>query len=279
MNFLAKTILKILSITIFSRLFGYFAAFEFPKFIMEPIINFYIKTFNINVAEIEKNVKEYKSLSQFFIRNLKEGVREIDKDENILVSPVDCVLISFGKITDKLQAYQIKGNEYSLEKLLKGKYDYETLKNGYFFQFYLSPKDYHHIHFPFSAKVENVYYDKGRLLPVNLFALENYKELFSENERITMNLLYNNLKIPTIFVGAYNVGKIGLSFSKFVTNTSFFRKSGKIDSMGFEGLKGDKLGYFLMGSTVVMFFPENTIEPLVNEGDQLKMGQKFAKWL
>lgn len=274
-----KFVLYILSIPIFSRIFGFIAAIKFPSFIMQSIIKKYINLFDINLNEVEKNFEEYKSLSDFFIRELKPNARPINEDENFLVSPVDCLLISSGTISDSLQALQIKGNQYSVDKLLKNKFDTSLLKGGYYFQFYLSPKDYHHIHFPFSAKVSNAFYDKGRLLPVNLFALKNYKELFSVNERITMTLQNEKTSVATVFVGAYNVGKIGLCFSDFVSNTSFFRKTGKIESDNFQGLKGDKFGYFLMGSTVVMFFPKNIIEPLVNEGDILKMGQVFAKWL
>ncbi len=279
MRVLKKYILAVLSLPVFSRIFGYFAAVKFPSFIMQPIIKKYINAFNINTDEIEKPVNEYKSLSDFFIRNLKSDARPVDKGENTLTSPVDCLLISFGKVDENLNALQIKGNSYSVERLLKGKYDTDLLKDGYYFQFYLSPKDYHHIHFPFDAKVENAYYSKGRLLPVNPFALNNYKELFAVNERITMTLTHDKASVPTVFVGAYNVGKIGLSFSEFVSNSSVFRKSGKIETKGYIGKKGDKLGYFLMGSTVVMFFPKNTIEPLVSVGDVLQMGQTFAKWL
>jgi phosphatidylserine decarboxylase len=279
MRILKKYILALLSLPVFSRLFGHLAALKFPAFIMQPIIKKYIGIFDINTDEIEKPVDKYKSLSSFFIRNLKSGARIIDKDENTLTSPVDCLLISFGKVDESLSALQIKGRRYSVERLLNGKFDTNLLKDGYYFQFYLSPKDYHHIHFPFDAKVENVFYSKGRLLPVNPFALNNYKELFSVNERITMTLTHKKASVPTVFIGAYNVGKIGLSFSDFVSNSSVFRKSGKIETGGYFGKKGDKLGYFLMGSTVVMFFPKETITPVVLEGDVLKMGQPFAKWL
>jgi len=278
MNLFKKYILIVLSLPVFSRIFGIFAALKFPAFIVKPIIKKYIKMFSINTEEVEFPVSHYSSLSEFFVRNLKQGVREIDCSKNSLVSPVDCLLIASGRISDELQALQIKGHEYSVQKLLKGKFDTENLQNGYYFQFYLSPKDYHHIHFPFDAEVHDVFYSKGRLLPVNPFALLNYKNLFSVNERITMTLQHKKEKVATVLVGAYNVGKIGVSFSEFVSNSSVFRKSGKINTDKVVGKKGDKLGYFLMGSTVVLFFSENSIEPYVNEGETLKMGQVFAKW-
>ena len=279
MKVVKKFFLKALSHPVYSRIFGKFTRAKKPKFLAKRVIKSYISMFDIDLSDVKLPLNEFECLSDFFIRELKEGAREIDFRPEIVVSPTDSLLLEVSSISDEGKVFQIKGSEYSLEKLVKGFIDTEKYKNGKYFQLYLSPKDYHRIHFPFDCTVKRVFYIPGKLLPVNLFSLENFREVFNQNERVLLVLEKGGIEVLAVLVGAYNVGRIVLSFTDFITNDRFPRKPSPIQIEGYEAKKGEELGMFMMGSTVLLFFPENTVSPLKKSGDYVKMGMPIAKWL
>ena len=279
MKAVKKVFLKALSHPIYSRIFGKFTRAKKPKFLAKRIIKSYASMFDIDLSDVKLPLNEFECLSDFFIRELKEGAREIDLRPEIVVSPTDSLLLEVSNISNEGKVFQIKGSEYSLNKLVKGFVDTEKYKNGTYFQLYLSPRDYHRIHFPFDCAVKRVFYIPGKLLPVNLFSLENFKEVFNQNERVLLVLEKDGIEVLAVLVGAYNVGRIVLSFTDFITNDKFPRKPSPIQIEGFKAKKGDELGMFMMGSTVLLFFPENTVSPLKKSGDYVKMGMPIAKWL
>lgn len=279
MKAVKKVFLKALSHPIYSRIFGKFTRAKKPKFLVKRIIKSYASMFDIDLSDVKLPLNEFECLSDFFIRELKVGAREIDLRPEIVVSPTDSLLLEVSNISNEGKVFQIKGSEYSLNKLVKGFVDTEKYKNGTYFQLYLSPRDYHRIHFPFDCAVKRVFYIPGKLLPVNLFSLENFKEVFNQNERVLLVLEKDGIEVLAVLVGAYNVGRIVLSFTDFITNDKFPRKPSPIQIEGFKAKKGDELGMFMMGSTVLLFFPENTVSPLKKSGDYVKMGMPIAKWL
>ncbi|BBB32082.1 phosphatidylserine decarboxylase [Thermotomaculum hydrothermale] len=279
MKIVKKVFLKALSHPFYSRLFGRFTRVKKPKFFAKRVIKYYISIFDIDLQDVKKPLNEFECLSDFFIRELKEGTREIDFNPDIIVSPTDSLLLEVSKISENGKVFQIKGSEYSMESLVKGFVDIEKYKNGDYFQLYLSPRDYHRIHFPFDCKVKKVFYIPGKLLPVNLFSLENFKEVFNQNERVLLILEKEGVEVLCVLVGAYNVGRIVLSFTDFITNDRFPRKPAPINIEGLTAKKGEELGMFMMGSTVLLFFPEKTVYPLKKSGDYVKVGMPIAKWL
>ncbi len=279
MKVIKKFLLKTLSHPVYSRLFGNFTRIKKPKFFAKRVIKSYVSMFDIDLSDVKLPLNEFECLSDFFIRELKKGAREIDLNPEIVVSPTDSLLLEVSNISDEGKVFQIKGSEYSLNKLVKGFVNTEKYKNGTYFQLYLSPRDYHRIHFPFDCTVKKVFYIPGKLLPVNLFSLENFKEVFNQNERVLLVLEKDGIEVLAVLVGAYNVGRIVLSFTDFITNDKFPRKPSPIQIEGFKAKKGDELGMFMMGSTVLLFFPENTVSPLKKSGDYVEMGMPIAKWL
>ncbi len=267
-----------LSAPVFSRMFGRLTALKYPRWFARMAIRKFIKIYQIETTELEKPVDEYPSLSAFFVRRLKQEARPVDKEPASIVSPVDGLAMTCGTLTDSLKALQIKGRSYKLEKLVPEGTDLSSYKGGYFVQLYLSPRDYHRIHFPFTATVSRASYLKGRLLPVNPFSLSHFKNVFPENERIILELEHKGQKALMALVGALNVGRIGLSFSDFETNRGR-RKDCEIPLSRNHGEKGTELGWFMMGSTVVLFFPENTFVPQIQPGATVRVGQQIGKWV
>jgi len=271
-------LMLVFSAPIFSRCFGRLAALTHPRWLARNIIRRFIRMYSIDTSEVEKPVEEYPSLSAFFIRRLKPEARPISSDPTGIVSPVDGVVMTEGKLTESMEALQIKGRSYDLQKLVPEDMDLSTYKDGRYMQLYLSPRDYHRIHFPFESRVCRATYKKGRLLPVNPFSLSHFKNVFPENERVILELEHNGQSALMALVGALNVGRIGLSFSDFETNRGK-RKNREIPLKQDHGDKGNELGWFMMGSTVLLFFPANVFEPSIQSGATVRVGQPIGKWL
>lgn len=256
--------------------FGKFAKKEFPSFFQKIINNSYAKLMGLNMSEF-KSPKFYKSLNALFTRELIIS-REIDENSDVIISPTDSLITQCGKLQSDI-ALQIKGMEYSVEELLTYycSSNFEKIKDGEFMNFYLSPKDYHRYHAPVDFKLLKLIHVPGKLYPVNLKYLNKEFELFVQNERVILECEGTNGKIfYMVFVGALNVGQMVFEFEDRVeTNTN--AKEIKVYTYdNIEMTKGDCLGYFKMGSTVVMIWEKDSIEldNLLNQN--VKFGQKIA---
>lgn len=276
-NALKAFFMLLLSAPVISRFFGRVVTLKHPRRLVAFVIRRFILMYGIDTTEVEKPATDYPSLSAFFIRRLKPEARPMDNDPSVVVSPVDGLVMTAGKLTDSMEAFQIKGKSYSLEKLVPEGMDLSAYRGGQYMQLYLSPRDYHRIHFPFDSRVIRATYRKGRLLPVNPFSLSHFKNVFPENERVILELEHGSHKVLMVLVGALNVGRIGLSFSDFETNRGK-RKDREIPLNRDHGEKGEDLGWFMMGSTVVLFFPENAFEPEIDSDATVHVGQSIGKW-
>ncbi len=262
-----------------SKIFGLLSLIQFPKMIMIFIIKIFSKIYKINLNEVKKDISEFKNLNEFFIRELKEGVRPIEKNKKVIVSPVDALLNRRGTIQKKM-LIQAKGIHYSLKDLL-GDPDYiPYFENGKYCVLYLSPQDYHRIHTPFDCEVEGYTYSPGSLFPVNEPAVEGVYGLFPKNERLTTFLKTRYGRIAMVKVGATNVGKIRVMYDSIQTNQWIRRK--KIIKYNHKILfqKGMEIARFEMGSTVILIFENHKVEFLEEapEGIKVKYGQGIAKF-
>ena len=261
---------------VISQCFGKFAKTKFPSFIQRIINRSYVKFLKLNMSEF-RNPKFYDSLNDLFTRELVVP-RNINKDENAIISPTDSLVTQCGKLEEDI-ALQIKGMKYSVEELLTYhcSSNFDKIKNGYYMNFYLSPKDYHRYHSPSDFTLKKLIHVPGKLYPVNLKYLNKEFELFVQNERVIIECIDNDEKVfYMVFVGALNVGQMVFEFEPRVeTNID----TNEIKIYEYEDIKiskGDCLGYFKMGSTVVMFWEEENIqvEDLLNQ--DVKFGQKIA---
>jgi len=259
-----------------SQYFGKFAKKQFPSFIQNVINGAYVKFLGLNMSEFKKP-KFYKSLNDLFTREL-EIDRKIDRTENVIISPTDSLITECGQLENDT-ALQIKGMEYSVEELLTYycSSNFERIQNGSFMNFYLSPKDYHRYHSPVDFKLNKLIHVPGKLYPVNIKYLNKELDLFVQNERVILECENNGKLFYMVFVGALNVGQMVFEFEpKVETNTD----ASEIKVYDYENIKiskGDCLGYFKMGSTVVMVWEKDSvkIEELLNQ--DVRFGQKIAE--
>ncbi len=260
-----------------SQVFGKFAEKEFSKPIQKIINWSYVKFLKLDMSEF-LSPSEYKSLNALFTRELQKS-RLMPKVGRYFVSPADSMITQFGEI-QRSSALQIKGMDYKIGELLSQEVDIKKigkLEGGKYINFYLSPRDYHHYHMPFDGQVLRAIYIPGKIYPVNLTYLHKKINLFIENERVILECQTSNNKLfYMILVGALNVGKMVVKFEpKIETNKGENSAVFKYDSLHFK--QGIDLGYFKMGSTVVILAEKGLIEPQVSIFQHVKFGTIIAK--
>lgn len=264
-----------------SRLVGWIAACHWP-WIKNPFINFFIKQFNINMNEAQrKSAAEFSSFNDFFTRELEPNARTIDRTAENLVSPADGAVSQLGDIVDG-RIFQAKGQSYSLHELLGGNAQLtEEFMGGKFNTIYLSPKDYHRVHMPFSGTLRETIYIPGDLFSVNQTTAENVPRLFSRNERLVAIFDTEHGPMAMVLVGAMIVAAIETVWSGLITPPKRLQKS--INYLNPKPVfleKGEEMGRFLLGSTVVLCFPANSIEweSSLKAESPLNMGEPIAKF-
>jgi len=251
-----------------SKFFGKIAEARFPAPIQRVLNKNFVKSFNISLDEF-KSIEEYKSLNELFTRSLVKQ-REIDISNSNIISPADAKFLECAKV-EQGGIYQVKGYSYSIDEL----FGFETDKKyeGFdFLNFYLSPQDYHRFHAPCDIEVERLIYIPGSLYPVNAPALKRWPKLFSKNERVVLEgVAPNREKIFLVFVGALNVGKIEIVFEPKISTNSC---KGDTEVYKYENLtlkKGDEIGHFKMGSSIVMVLQNFT--KCVETPSKVRFGQ------
>jgi len=261
---------------IISQYFGKFAKTEFPSFIQKLINKIYVKTMKLDMSEF-RNEKFYKSLNDLFTRELAIA-RQIDEDDSLFISPTDSLITQCGELKGDL-ALQIKGMEYSFEELLTYNCanNFEKLRDGKYMNFYLSPRDYHRYHAPCDFKVKKLLHVPGKLYPVNLKYLNKQIDLFAENERVILECDHGGKLFYMVFVGALNVGQMVFEFEPKVETNTKIRDIQIYEYEDKDVKKGDCLGYFKMGSTVVMFWEQDFVELEDILGQNVKYGQSICK--
>jgi phosphatidylserine decarboxylase len=243
-----------------SRMSAYLTNSKYP-----PLKNFLIKLackhFKISLDNAEReNVEDYESFNDFFTRALKADARQIDPDPKNLISPADGAVSQFGSITDQ-KLFQAKGKYFSLVDLLGGDVDTaRQLENGTFFTIYLSPSDYHRVHIPFDGKLLKMTYIPGKLFSVNKVTAENIDGVFSRNERVVCYFETSFGIMPVIFVGALLVASIITKWHGIVAPSYYGEiKSWDYQNQNIQYKKGEEIGHFQFGSTVICCFPENVL--------------------
>ncbi len=267
---------KILPKNIFSRIIGFFERLPLPLFILNKLIKVYIKAFNVKDEYIIPE-KGFRSFDDFFTRELIPGARKIDKDKNVIVSPVDARIDQFGEI-DGSQLIQAKGMHYRLEELIPSDYAVHFV-NGSFITMYLSPSDYHRIHSPVDGSINGYFLIPGTLFTVQEYMVRSLPNLFIHNERVITYLESEHGLVALCKVGAFNVGRISLSYDDIISNKTFQWKKEKIYSQENKIMvhKGDELGMFHLGSTVILLFQKDKITfSNVNTGKKVYLGEKIA---
>lgn len=238
-----------------SRVVGKLAASENP-IVKNTVIQAFKAQYGIDMSIAEQsNALKYKSFNEFFTRSLKDGVRAIDDSPNSIVSPADGAISQLGKIEDG-DIFQAKGQSFSVEKLIADPQLAEPFKNGQFATVYLSPKDYHRVHMPFSGTLTETLYVPGELFSVNQTTAENIPGLFARNERMVCLFDTELGRMAVVLVGAMIVAGIE------TVATGKVKPTGRLELNQHNLLleKGAELGRFYLGSTAVILFEQDKMQ-------------------
>jgi phosphatidylserine decarboxylase len=241
-------------------------------------IELFSKAFDVNIEEaINSDPKSYHTFNDFFTRALKPELRPIAS--NKLISPVDGTISQFGKIENGL-LLQAKGISYTLDSLVGGnKERANRYQNGQFITIYLSPRDYHRIHMPCSGRLTEQTHIPGRLFSVAKHTVNTIKGIFARNERVIASFDTDYGPMAMILVGAINVAAIETVWAGLITppkGESITSKNYRAKDISLE--KGEEMGRFNMGSTVILLFADGAPELGKNlKVDQsLKMGEALS---
>jgi len=261
---------------VLSRLTGRVADLRLPKAILVPAIRAYARAFRADLAEAALPLEAYPSFNAFFTRRLREGARPIACGEGVVVSPSDSRLSAIGPVPADGRLEQVKGSSYSIEALLGSAEDAAPFRRGLHATLYLSPAMYHRVHSPVDGRVRAWCHVPGRLFPVNPAGVRRVPGLFTRNERVAVFVdTEAHGPVAVVLVGAANVGRVSLAFADLVTNTG--RAPGRVEPAETIALqRGDELGAFNLGSTVVLLVADPGLAPAASAGDLVRMGQ--ALW-
>ena len=249
--------------------------------IKNALISGFMRLYKIDTEEVASDIPGgFRDFNEFFIRELKDGARTIDDDLEILVSPVDGTVSQAGDLNDN-RILQAKGLDYTIEELLSADLvravDYA---GGSFATIYLAPYNYHRVHAPLGGELVAAHYVPGDLYSVNDATAARVPGLFRRNERLNLHFSTPYGPMLLVLVGALHVGSISTPWSGEIRP----RKSGVVESFDLSShpeklAKGDLVGWFNMGSTVILLMPPNACQWCdgIESGQSLKMGQAIGR--
>ncbi|MGX9772251.1 archaetidylserine decarboxylase [Janthinobacterium aestuarii] len=224
------------------------------------LIRWFVGRYNVNMDEaLDPDIAHYTSFNDFFTRALRPGARPLAQADYIC--PVDGRISQFG-IIDKDQIFQAKGHNFSTTALVGGDAALAAqFEHGSFANLYLSPRDYHRIHMPCDGRLTRMIYVPGELFSVNPTTARGIPGLFARNERVVCVFDTANGPFVMTLVGATIVGSMATVWHGVVNPP----RTGQVRDWSYANdnvvlKQGEELGRFLLGSTVVMLFPKDTVQ-------------------
>ena len=245
--------------------------------VKRPLIRWFVKTYGVDLADAaEPDLDRYPSFNALFTRPLKPGARPIAGDDRTVVSPVDGRLTEFGYARGG-QLLQAKGFEYALEELVgEGPVDTRPFANGAYATIYLAPHDYHRVHMPLAGELTATRYIPGRRFSVNAATTCGLKNLFCRNERVVCWFETADGPMALVLVGALNVSSISTTGRGEIPSgePAYWPEAEPVPYA-----KGAEIARFNLGSTVILLFPEGSVEwdAALEPGVTLRLGQAIGR--
>ncbi|BBB22433.1 phosphatidylserine decarboxylase [Abyssogena phaseoliformis symbiont OG214] len=258
-----------------SKLMFHFARIK-NIWLKNRFIAWFVRSYQVNLSEaVCENIEDYQHFNDFFTRALKPNARKIA--DSLIVCPVDGKVSKVGNIINNTQIIQAKNHRYSVGQLLGNDARSVEFKAGFFATIYLSPKDYHRIHMPYDGTLISMSYIPGDLFSVNQTTAENVDGLFARNERVVCYFetefgLCAFVLVGAIFVGSMQTvwhGQINPPYQKKIQHFDYSNESISLK-------KGQELGRFNMGSTVIMLMPDQANKFSLKEAEVVRMGQALV---
>ncbi|MDJ0762433.1 MAG: archaetidylserine decarboxylase [Myxococcota bacterium] len=262
-----------------SRMIGRVARIPLPQKILTPIIGAYALGMGVDVEEAEAPIGGFRCFGEFFGRQLRPGARPISTDADAMISPCDGAIVGFGETgPGKKTAFHIKDSTYTPDELLGAQKAGNTYEGGGHLVIYLHPRDYHRVHAPAAGTLTRLRHIPGARYPVNDWFQNRVTGILGKNERMVFQIdLPAGGGLSLIMVAAFGVGNIetqyplGSTFGPAVPRERDFDPAIAMQ-------RGDELGAFLLGSTVVLLWSKGavTLDQEITKG-RIAMGRRLGR--
>ena len=247
------------------------------------LIQWFIRRYGVDMSEaVEPDPRAYASFNAFFTRALRSGTRPLEGDQHTAIAPADGVLSQYGRMR-RGRLVQAKGQSFSAAELTaESEETIQGLANGLFATIYLAPRDYHRVHMPVSGTLEKMTFIPGRLFSVNPVTAARVPRLFARNERVVAWFRTDWGPLAVVLVGAMIVAGIETVWAGPVAPSGNRPRTLHYSSTGNKAIhleRGDELGRFHLGSTVILLLPREKFSPVADLacGQTLRMGNALAK--
>jgi phosphatidylserine decarboxylase len=257
-----------------TQFIGWFSRIEQPL-VREASIGLWRLFSDLDLREAKK--ARFRSMHDCFTRELKDGARPVDSRPDILVSPCDAIVGACGAIAGT-ELYQAKGFPYTLEELLGDRSLVEAHRNGRYVTLRLTSSMYHRFHAPHDGHIRRVIYISGDTWNVNPIALKRVERLFCKNERavVETTLAANSQPVTLVAVAAILVASIRMHCLDAPLNLRYRGPNVLPCDAAFH--KGDELGWFEHGSTIIVFAPEGfALCDTIRDGARVRMGEPLMR--
>ena len=250
-----------------------------PAPLRKPAYRAFARATGADLSEAELELGAYRSLGELFARRLRPGVRPIDPDPRAIIAPCDGVVAAIGT-SDGGALIQAKGKTYTLDELVVDDALARRLRGGAYITIYLSPRDYHRVHAPVGGRVASYDYVPGALWPVNPRVAARRDRLLARNERVVIALdAAHDGRIAVVMVGAAGVGNLALAHlppaGTLPWRAAAERRHVELDV---PVARGDELGAFRLGSTVIALFePGGAQLGELEVGRAVRFGERLGR--
>ena len=271
MKFLLSLFLPIISLPVFSRIWGRIVKLRRPRFLVKKVIQRYRRAYHISMDDYEGKIEDYRSLADFFTRRLDPQKRPLVPVENAIVSPADGVLTAVETVFHD-RATQVKGKTYPLSDLVNAPLDFS--RGWHVATIYLAPANYHRYHYPLTGNLKGYCHTGARLFPVNRVGVNRIPHLFTRNERMIIEIEKDQMSCYVAAIGATFVGSIKMACVSPANPKGRHRWV----PVNLAVKQLDEMGRFDMGSTIVMLIPKKMAEPVDHVVQQpVRVGQPLFK--
>jgi phosphatidylserine decarboxylase len=278
---MAKSAWRVLPKRFLSRMIGWGARRRLPLPLQRPLLQRYAKAYRLDCSEAEHPISQYDCLQTFFTRRLLHGARVMPGDEKLIVAPSDGVVCESG-VAAAGQLLEAKGSMFTLRQLLADDALADRFTGGPYLVIYLSPRDYHRVHFPMSGTVVSWTHIPGKLFPVGSKSVKREPGLFAKNERFVTVVDSPAGCYVVVMVAAVGVGHITATYDPEVATHDGGFGSGYVRHKRLPTpipvARGEELGIFNLGSTTITLFEPSRLamNDLAPE-QQMKMGQPIGR--
>lgn len=263
-----------------SAYFGWLARQKTP-WLKNYLIRKFIRKYGVDMSQARiENPEAYPTFNDFFIRELNMTLRPMAAASDAIISPVDGSIAQIGQIK-RQQLLQAKSFYFNLEALLGGnKTLSDIFTDGSFATLYLAPYDYHRVHMPFAGTLKQAIFVPGRLFSVNRMTSEIIPQIYSRNERLITLFDTEVGKMAVILIGAFIVGSIQTTWMQSPVRFKHLTPLSLPPSPLYFA-KGEELGYFKIGSTVLVLFEKNKVawDASRMANNKVEIGQLLGKTL